>query len=129
MRPTLIALPIAIGLVAGCGGDTSAPRSGASTAPAASASASSNQFADQLDRSSSLAGVDANKDGIRDDINHWLETQTFTELQKKAVMNLARSSQQTLLADTKDKTAVRAAAQKDAIAMECLYATFDPKSS
>ncbi len=129
MRLTLIVLPLAIGLVAGCSGDTSTPRSGAPTAPAAAALASSSQFVDQLDRSSSLAGVDANKDGIRDDINRWLETQTFTELQKKAVINLARSSQQTLLVDTQDKTAVRAAAQKDAVAMDCLYATFDPKSS
>jgi hypothetical protein len=34
-----------------------------------------------------------------------------------------------LAADALDKTAVRAAAQKDAVAMDCLYATFDPKSS
>ena len=60
-----------------------------------------------LDRSSDIAGPDANKKGVSDDIEAWIHTLNVTEPQRKALMQKTRSLQQTLLVDLDDKAAVQ----------------------
>ncbi len=98
------------------------------TASATAAAPALTQEPGTLDRSSTLTGMDANRDGIRDDINKWLEAQAFTALQQKAVAQLARAFQELLLVDANDKAAARAAADKDSQAIGCVYLAFRPDS-
>ncbi len=60
-----------------------------------------------LDRSSDIEGPDANKNGVRDDIEAWINTLNVTEPQRKALMQDARATQRTLLVDLTDKAAVQ----------------------
>jgi len=60
-----------------------------------------------LDRSSDIAGPDANKNGVRDDIEAWINTLNVTVSQRKALMQDARATQRTLLVDLTDKAAVQ----------------------
>jgi hypothetical protein len=60
-----------------------------------------------LDRSADIAGPDANNNGVRDDIEAWIGTLEVTEPQRKALMQSAKSLQQTLLVDLSDKDAVQ----------------------
>jgi len=64
-----------------------------------------------LDRSSDIAGPDANKNGVRDDIEAWINTLSVTEPQRKALMQKAKALQQTLLVDLNDKVAVATACE------------------
>jgi hypothetical protein len=60
-----------------------------------------------LDRSADIAGPDANNNGVRDDIEAWIGTLEVTEPQRKALMQKAKSLQQTLLVDLTDKAALQ----------------------
>ncbi|HEY2419744.1 MAG TPA: hypothetical protein VGH84_17645 [Steroidobacteraceae bacterium] len=60
-----------------------------------------------LDRSDDIAGPDTNKNGVRDDIEAWINTLNVTEPQRKALMQDARATQRALLVDLTDKAAVQ----------------------
>lgn len=83
---------------------------------------------DRLDRSSDIFGPDADADGVRDDINAWINTQAFTEQQQKAVMEKARALQQTLLLNSSDKNAARVLAERNFAATDCITAAYESKS-
>lgn len=140
----------AAALLAGCGGGSGEHRTAqtapitANPAPAASTAAqpassappavpvptlATLQAPDTLDRSSSLAGPDADRDGIRDDINKWIDGQAFSQPEKKAVDQLARTMQQTLLVNSNDKQEARGAADAVFVAVRCTRRAFEPGSS
>ncbi len=123
MKPVILLwLPI---LLTACGGGSHL--GGESSAPLATAAASTPpQARDTLDRSSTLTGADTNNDGIRDDINKWIEAQGLTAPQQKAVAQLARAFQEVLLVDANDRAAARAAAEKDGNAIDCVFLAFKP---
>jgi hypothetical protein len=50
----------------------------------------------QLERSSDIAGPDANQNGVRDDIEAWINVQPLNEGQRKALIQMARWLQVTL---------------------------------
>jgi hypothetical protein len=60
-----------------------------------------------LDRSDSIAGPDANQNGVRDDIEAWINSLNVTDLQRKALMQEAKSLQQTLLVDLTNQAALQ----------------------
>lgn len=130
-------LAMGIVVLAGCGGGSaqpqpgataSAPDNAAAAAPTPASGASAALPPDTLDRSTSLAGTDTNKDGIRDDINRWIDAQSLNATQQKAVNQLARSLQQMLLVDPGDKAASRTAAERDGNAIDCVYDAFEKAS-
>lgn len=100
----------------------------ASTPPSTAGNLAQLQAADLLDRSSSIAGPDLDSDGVRDDINRWINKQSFNEKQKEAVTKMARTMQEMLLVDSADKEAARAAAERDSAAMDCVRVAFELKS-
>ena len=56
-----------------------------------------------LDRSSDLAGPDTDNDQVRDDVQAWIAAQNYPETERRAVQQLARALQQTVvLADPKN---------------------------
>ena len=82
-----------------------------------------------LDRSDDIAGPDANKNGVRDDIEAWIGTFDVTELQRKALMQKAKALQQTLLVDLADKVAVQRAGEGLAASTKCAGDRFAPVRS
>jgi hypothetical protein len=79
-----------------------------------------------LDRSADIAGPDANQNGVRDDIEAWINTLNVTEPQRKALMQDARATQQTLLVDLTDKAALQQAGEKIMAAVNCGGDRFTP---
>jgi len=79
-----------------------------------------------LDRSTDIAGPDANKNGVRDDIEAWINTLDVTELQRKALMQKAKSLQQTLLVDLHDKDAVQRVGEELMASTNCGGDRFTP---
>ncbi|WP_135442831.1 chromosome partitioning protein ParA [Vibrio tasmaniensis] len=62
------------------------------------------RFESMLDRSDSLTGTDANNDGIRDDIEAFIDALEVTEPVRKALKQNARYTQENLYHDFSQKT-------------------------
>jgi hypothetical protein len=116
----------------------SSPASSSGTSPTTSGSLTLARQIEQLerkggypalDRSSDIAGPDANKNGVRDDVEAWINTLSVTEPQRKALMQKAKSLQQTLLVDLTDKAAVRRAGEGLAASTNCAGDRFEPVRS
>lgn len=100
MRISLFISLLPIFLLIACGNDSSEPPS--------------------LDRTDTIGGVDADKNGIRDDIDTYIKKTYPNYEQKKAVTQYARSLQASLLVDKDDKIAVKAATNAKAKAISCI---------
>ncbi|WP_157731009.1 hypothetical protein [Variovorax sp. HW608] len=79
-----------------------------------------------LDRSADIAGPDAKKNGVRDDIEAWINTLNVTEPQREALMQKAKSLQQTLLVDLADKDAVQRVGEGLMASTHCGATRFKP---
>lgn len=78
-----------------------------------------------LDRSDAIAGPDANGNGVRDDIEQWIDNrQDLTPAQKRAALQMAAVMQRLLLVDLKDDAALQASAEASADAVSCLHDNF-----
>ena len=77
-----------------------------------------------LDRSASIEGVDDNMNGIREDIEKYIESMPISEVQKKAVQQLAKSLQGALLVDIDDSVALRASSKNISESVQCLSIKF-----
>ncbi|MGX1926793.1 chromosome partitioning protein ParA [Vibrio sp. NH-7] len=62
------------------------------------------KFEPLLDRSDSLMGVDANEDGIRDDIEAFIDALQISEPERRAIKQDARNAQEVLYHDFTDET-------------------------
>ncbi len=84
-----------------------------------------------LERSASVAGTDANADGVRDDVEAYIRTQyaSASAPQRTAALQYARGMQAALLVDPADGTAVKAVKRQLSRANHCLYARFDSSSA
>lgn len=74
-----------------------------------------------LDRTSTVAGIDADQNGIRDDIQAYINATYPEPEQQKAVSQYARSLQAKLLVNPKDKYQVRASSDASVKGMSCIY--------
>jgi|GEM_PF-627724 len=74
----------------------------------------------KLDRTDTLAGIDADNNGIRDDIDEYIRQTFKDEAQRKAVEQLAKASQAKLLVDLTDEDAINAARLASTRAINCL---------
>jgi hypothetical protein len=81
-----------------------------------------------LDRSSDIAGPDVNQNGVRDDIEAWINSLNITDLQRRALMQKARALQQTLLVDPTDKVAVQRVGEALMASTNCGGDRFTPYS-
>ncbi|MCX2535004.1 hypothetical protein OQ486_16290 [Plesiomonas shigelloides] len=88
---------------------------------------SSNQIPN-LERDDSLLGVDSNKDGIRDDIESFIEVNYSEDLKIKAARQFAKSMNNVFNVDSTDVLAVKKAARDNSNAISCIYSRFDPNS-
>jgi hypothetical protein len=111
------ALTLSISLAA-CGGGKAAPTALPGTGPGTSTVAElslkeqitkleDSGALPKLDRSSSIAGPDVNNNGVRDDIEAYIAALQLIDVQKKALMQDAKSLQMTLTVDLTDKVALQ----------------------
>lgn len=79
----------------------------------------------KLERTDSIAGIDKDRNGIRDDIDTYILKNYKNEVQRKAVLQYAKSVQGYLTTDPTDRTAVMKAVDKNTRAMSCVFEKFD----
>ena len=79
-----------------------------------------------LDRSASIVGPDANGNGVRDDIEAYVNSLPLSPVQKRAVMQDARATQNTLTVDLTDKAALQKAGDALMASSKCLGDSFVP---
>jgi hypothetical protein len=77
----------------------------------------------QLDRSTDIAGPDADRNGIRDDIDAYIAALPVTEPVKKAAQQRARVQQKSLLIDLQDRRALMALADASMASTACMSST------
>ncbi|WP_027015643.1 hypothetical protein [Comamonas composti] len=116
------ALPAVFGsvLLAACGGDDSG------TAPASTFKKAVEQLETTgqlpvLDRESSLAGLDSNGNGVRDDIERYVDGKSGTQSQKSSLKSLSAALTQAMLADLEDANALREATNAINLAVTCVW--------
>jgi len=83
--------------------------------------AESNGSIPRLNHDNTITGPDKDNNGIRDDIDAYIATLPYTEVQKKAVKQHAKALSTSLTVDTTDKTALLKVADDMSRASECVY--------
>lgn len=78
----------------------------------------------EFDRSIQLAGSDMNGNGVRDDIDDYINQQPISERQKRAMTQYAQAIQAMLLVDLADDSAVRVVGHDRLDGMRCLTSRF-----
>lgn len=119
-----------VGVLTGCGGDSSndAAAQTGSTPKEKIAELEISGAIPRLDRSSNIAGVDANANGVRDDIEEFISRNYPLDSQRAAAMQYARGMQSALLVDASDISAVKEVKRQLSMATRCLYSKFGEKS-
>ena len=74
---------------------------------------------------STVAGLDANANGVRDDLDTYIAALPDTNLQKSALSQMSASLGKAMLVDTTNQSAMLAASKEIAAAAACLYARYD----
>lgn len=130
----LVSLPL-LGLSACGGGSGGSSGGGGTKTPASDTSASLAQQIQALersgqlpllDRSSDIAGPDANQNGIRDDIDAWITALPISDAQKKAAQQAARVRQAELLVDLGDTAELDRLGDLSMASIVCLGDVFMP---
>ncbi|HRH06420.1 MAG TPA: hypothetical protein PK702_11415 [Burkholderiaceae bacterium] len=83
----------------------------------------------KLDRSTDLKGPDQNLNGVRDDVEAWINAQPITDIQKKALMQEAEVLQKTLSVDLTNKAAVIALDNESMASTKCVGSAFSPRQN
>jgi|GEM_PF-1364994 len=73
----------------------------------------------KLDRASTLTGIDANNNGIRDDIEAYIDNNYIPEI-RPAVRQFAKSMQKTLLVPPGDREAAREVSDEESRGLICI---------
>lgn len=140
LRLSLISLATAI-LLSACRADENPFISGTSDTNSSSANtplsavaqailaAEANGTIPKLNHEDTLLGPDTDGNGIRDDIDAYIATLPYTEVQKKAVKQHAKALSASLTVDTTDKVALLKVADDMSRASWCLYTKLTEESA
>lgn len=135
VRSTRRLVPVILAMfLAACGGGrTSSPSAPAATEPAPRPSEPSMKdqideleqqgVLPELDRSTDIAGPDADGNGIRDDIDAYIAALPVSEPVKRAARQVARVQQKSLLLDLKDKPVLMALSDASMESTACMSST------
>ncbi len=127
-----LALTLLAVVLAACGGGKPASSQMAQQAASQPAQTSAPSMKDQLDaleqqgvlpaldRSTDMAGPDANRNGIRDDIDAYIAALPVNDLVKKAARQRARVQQRIAIVDLHDRVALMALADASMAATACM---------
>ena len=78
-----------------------------------------------LDRSTDMAGPDANRNGIRDDIDAYIAALPVSDEVKKAARQVARVQQKSLLIDLNDRVSLLALSDDSMVSTACMSETVE----
>ena len=78
-----------------------------------------------LERGITIAGTDANANGVRDDIEDYINDNYPVEAQRAAAMQSAKATQKALLVDITNIIAVKEVNRELSQATHCIYKQFD----
>ena len=107
--------------VAVCGGDNNTSKI---TAAEAIQVADKSGVYPQLNRDTSIAGPDSNNNGVRDDIDAYIDSLPDTNEQKAALRQASASITHTMIIDPSDQNALANALKQIANAVSCLNARY-----
>ncbi|MDR2173141.1 MAG: hypothetical protein LBE32_02905 [Burkholderiales bacterium] len=79
----------------------------------------------KLERENTLTGVDANANGVRDDIDAFINNKYSSNAQRAAVIQTAKAMQNALTSDTTNIQDIKAIAQEISYGINCIYLQFD----
>lgn len=82
-----------------------------------------------LDRSASLAGTDANADGVRDDIARHIDGKSDTQVQKNSLKSFSRALSTAMTVDLADQNALRGVANTMNTAVSCIWKAYPSGSA
>ncbi|MCY1530839.1 hypothetical protein D9M68_660450 [compost metagenome] len=117
--------PLVLALaLTGCGGGGSAGSAAALTPHEQLAQLEATGVLPALDRGDSVAGIDANANGVRDDIERHIEKKYTVSAERAAAMQMARAHQQMLLVDKSNEIALDRVSGGSFRAIVCLGSTF-----
>jgi hypothetical protein len=71
-----------------------------------------------------IRGIDLNNNGIRDDIDAYIEKQSYSIAQLAAVKQHARLIQAAIVFTSKNREDARVIAMQDGVAIDCIYKAF-----
>jgi len=125
MRNKILILSL-VGVLAGCGGgsDNAADETTQAAKEKLVALEASGAIP-KLDRSNTLAGTDANSNGIRDDVETLIAHNYTSSAQRTAAMQTAKALQSALTVDASDVSAVKMVDRKISRGINCIYSKFD----
>ncbi len=112
--------------LAGCGPGPGAHVALGEAIPNAAAPSQGHGSVPTLDTSTDIAGPDADRNGVRDDIDAWIAAQPVVPAQKSALVQTARALQAKLLVDPGDRAALQRVGEMGAAAVNCRSIVFKP---
>ncbi|WP_298433494.1 hypothetical protein [Ottowia sp.] len=118
-------LLLALGSIAGCTDPDGAAREAAAKIARLEKSGQIPKF----DQSTSIAGTDANGNGVRDDIDAFIAAQPLSEGQRKALLQDAKAQQLTLTTSLTDSAALDQIGDMTAASVHCIYSVFGESES
>lgn len=123
MKKRLVISLLSVFLLTACGDDSDEPNQNEPPLTSAQKITKMEQSGELpiLERTDTVEGVDADQNGIRDDIDAYIKNTYPNEEQQKAVIQYARSLQASLLIDKNNKIAVKSAANEQAKAISCIF--------
>jgi hypothetical protein len=74
-----------------------------------------------LDRTETLAGIDANNNGVRDDIEVYINSLPFNLQQRKILYKQSENLQKTILADKNNNALIKDLATESGLIMFCFF--------
>ena len=83
----------------------------------------------KLDRSASIAGPDADTNGVRDDVQQYIGALPDSQEQKRALAQMSAGLSAAMLADTASDAQLRAAASKLVDAVNCIWRRYDSQTA
>ncbi|WP_156406225.1 hypothetical protein [Hydrogenophaga sp. Root209] len=107
-----------------CGGGGAASSGAALTPQEQIAQLEASGALPSLDRTDSVAGIDANANGVRDDIERYIEKKYTVAAERAAAMQMARAFQQMLLVNKQDAAALEAVSELGSRAIVCGSSVF-----
>lgn len=111
----------------GGGGGASNPGSGSTSTAADTVRAmeTSGQLP-TLDRTSTLSGIDADSNGVRDDLDTYIAATQDPAPRMRALAQMARAINSTMIVDVANDASLGAAATELRDAVNCIWSRYDP---
>ena len=125
----LVLVSLSASACGGGGGSSTQTASAPTTVAEALKAADQSGAYPQLNRDTSVAGPDANNNGVRDDIDAYIASLPDSAPQKAALTQASASVTRAMTTDTTDQNALADAMRQIANASACLHARYDSSTA